>query len=585
MEYGPQITEPRKRRKILQHEQVYLDKLPNAKSYERSFMHRQVLSHVISTKTDFAITVSIDGCIKFWKIQESIEFVREFEAHTGLVTCVSVNDLGTLFASVSETKELRIFDIRNFDMISMIELDFVPQCVSWAHKNNDADVLLAISDANHGEIHFFNEKQKLNSMCLHKNPVILLKYNSKFNTMLSIDTSGTMEYWIPKSPYKAPDLWKYKSDTDLHVYKKQRIYPSSLDISHDGEYFVTYGLQDRLVRIWKFKTAKVIKIYSEQLNIAEEMQQANTALVKLDNMEFGRRLAIERELDTSTDASWANAVFDESGNFVLYSTLFGIKMVNLKTNKATLIGSLEMQRFNGLSLYQGAPFKKKIFTIDMAVAQNQVLQDTEMVQPILFCTAYKKNRFFMFTRKEPKSERDVFNEKITKEEEAVEEVKVVDTSDLAHEVTIHTTSGDLVIKLFPEYAPKTVQNFCVHARNHYYDGHLFHRIIKGFMVQTGDPNGDGTGGESIWGGEFKDEISELKHDRSGTVSMANAGPNTNGSQFFLTTVPTPWLDGKHTIFGRMLSGFDVLQEIENTSTDNQDRPMEDIRICNITIRK
>ena len=104
------------------------------------------------------------------------------------------------------------------------------------------------------------------------------------------------------------------------------------------------------------------------------------------------------------------------------------------------------------------------------------------------------------------------------------------------------------------------------------------------MIQTGDPLRNGTGGESIWGHEFEDEFSRtLKHDRAGTLSMANAGPNTNGSQFFLTTVPTPWLDGKHTVFGRVTKGSDVVHAIEKSKTDKQDRPHVDIKMVSITL--
>merc|ERR1712107_804305 len=146
------------------------------------------------------------------------------------------------------------------------------------------------------------------------------------------------------------------------------------------------------------------------------------------------------------------------------------------------------------------------------------------------------------------------------------------------------TVGDIHLDLFPKECPKTVENFCVHARNSYYNGQVFHRVIKQFMIQTGDPLGTGTGGESIWGGEFEDEISaKLKHDRPFTLSMANAGPNSNGSQFFITTVPCPWLDGKHTVFGRVLQGMDVVQNIERTPCNFDDRPLVDIKILTVKI--
>ena len=104
------------------------------------------------------------------------------------------------------------------------------------------------------------------------------------------------------------------------------------------------------------------------------------------------------------------------------------------------------------------------------------------------------------------------------------------------------------------------------------------------MIQTGDPLGDGTGGESLWGGEFEDEIvKELRHDRPYTLSMANAGKNTNGSQFFITTVATPWLDDKHTVFGRATSGLDVIHKIENAHIDKRDKPKEDIQIFSISL--
>jgi peptidylprolyl isomerase domain and WD repeat-containing protein 1 len=113
---------------------------------------------------------------------------------------------------------------------------------------------------------------------------------------------------------------------------------------------------------------------------------------------------------------------------------------------------------------------------------------------------------------------------------------------------------------------------------------IFHRVIKGFMIQTGDPTGTGSGGESIWGGEFEDEFSPLlKHDVPFTVSMANCGPNTNGSQFFITTVPCPWLDGKHTVFGRAFRGTDTVQTIENVKCDKNDKPLIDVRLYTIKI--
>lgn len=136
--------------------------------------------------------------------------------------------------------------------------------------------------------------------------------------------------------------------------------------------------------------------------------------------------------------------------------------------------------------------------------------------------------------------------------------------------------GMIKLELFADEAPITVQNFMKLCRNGFYDGLIFHRVIAGFMIQGGCPIGNGTGGP---GYVIKDEFAaSLKHITPGILSMANAGPNTGGSQFFVTLAPTPWLDGKHTIFGKVTEGMDVLQSIGKVRTDNHDRPLEPVKI-------
>ena len=179
-------------------------------------------------------------------------------------------------------------------------------------------------------------------------------------------------------------------------------------------------------------------------------------------------------------------------------------------------------------------------------------------------------------------------------------------------VTVHTNQGDFTLELFPEVAPKTVENFVTHAKNGYYDGVIFHRVIEDFMIQGGDPTGTGMGGESIYGRTFEDEFSREAFNLYGTLSMANAGPNTNGSQFFIVTakqVPaqmlkqlkdggwpeeiveeyakvggTPWLDHRHTVFGRVIEGMDVVLKIEGVKRNAQDRPLEDVVIESMDVK-
>lgn len=155
----------------------------------------------------------------------------------------------------------------------------------------------------------------------------------------------------------------------------------------------------------------------------------------------------------------------------------------------------------------------------------------------------------------------------------------------AQTVVFETNKGNIELKMFEDKAPKAVENFVTHVQNGYYDGLIFHRVIKNFMIQGGDPTGTGRGGESIWGKPFQDEFApNLVFDRGGLLAMANSGKNTNGSQFFITTVATPWLNGRHTIFGEVLEGYDVLRAIENTKTGRGDKPLQEQKIIKAYVK-
>ncbi len=150
---------------------------------------------------------------------------------------------------------------------------------------------------------------------------------------------------------------------------------------------------------------------------------------------------------------------------------------------------------------------------------------------------------------------------------------------------IATSMGTMKIKLFPDEAPKTVENFVTHAKNGYYDGLIFHRVIKDFMIQGGDPTGTGRGGQSIWGRAFEDEFSDSLRNLKGSLSMANAGRNTNGSQFFIVQADegTPWLDNRHTVFGQVYEGMDIVDTIASVKVNNSDKPVDDVVVINILI--
>lgn len=151
--------------------------------------------------------------------------------------------------------------------------------------------------------------------------------------------------------------------------------------------------------------------------------------------------------------------------------------------------------------------------------------------------------------------------------------------------SIETTMGTIDVELRSDIAPLAVENFTKLSQKGYYNGTIFHRVIKKFMIQGGDPTGTGAGGESIWKKPFKDEFSpKALFDSPGILAMANRGPTTNGSQFFITAAPTPWLNGYHTIFGKVVKGMDIVKKIEMTPTDGRDKPQTPIKIVKISVK-
>ncbi|MEQ2208775.1 Peptidylprolyl isomerase domain and WD repeat containing protein 1, partial [Xenoophorus captivus] len=331
---------------------------------------------------------------------------------------------------------------------------FHPGQCEWIYNPGDAICTVACSEKPTGKIFVYDGRGSNQPLHLfdklHSSPLTQIRLNAKFRVIVSADKAGMLEYWtgLPNE-FKFPKHvdWEYKTDTDLYEFAKQKTYPISLAFSPDGKKMATIA-SDRKVRIFRFLTGKLMRVFDESLT---QMRQ------QLPDMEFGRRMAVERELEKVDAVRLTNIIFDETGHFVLYGTMLGIKVINVETNRCVrILGKQENIRVVQLCLFQGVAKAMEVApTIEMKASDNPALQNVEP-DPTVFCTAFKKNRFYM-----------------------------------------------------------------------------------SFMIQTGDPTGTGMGGESIWGGEFEDEFhSTLRHDRPYTLSMANAGAGTNGSQFFITVVPT-----------------------------------------------
>lgn len=425
-------------------------------------------------------------------------------------------------------------------------------------------------------------------------------------------------------------LFQSKFETDLYSLLKKKSYAISLAISPNGEHFAVYG-SDRKIRLFDFKSGKSIVQYDERMKVYDaqlaKRQAAGAGETSngngMDVIDYGNRAAREKEMSDTTIMCIPSKLtyqecgnqslviqFDPTGRYLFVPTIIGVKVIEWSTNKCRKVigkGDASTLRFLGGCMCLGdAKVDKQML---LARAANSVTDtsgrkaDEKTIPDSLFITtAFNKRRLYIFSHLDPIADgddsgdsemqqhaimsRDILNEPPDADDLMLDHMDGKDKEEakLGKEAILRTTMGDIHIRLFPEETPRTVENFCGHAKSGYYDNVIFHRVIKSFMLQTGDPLGDGTGGESIWGGEFEDEfVRDLRHDRPFTVSMANAGPGTNGSQFFITTVPTPWLDNKHTVFGRVTRGMDVCSAIDAVKCDELDKPLNEISIISVDV--
>ena len=509
----PSAEAPKKKRRKLPYEKQYVAALPAATRYYKSLMHKDQLSFCTFTPhTDFLITSSTDGYVKFWKkVSGGIEFVKEFKAHEGEIKSVTTSADGRSYATAGVDDTIKIFDVVTFDLLAMLEPETPPKCVCFVHGHGSSFPMLAVSSEQDARIELYDgrgedPKPKHTLSSLHRRPVHLMAYNNEHDCVVSVDESGMLEYWQPSGSYEKPSsVFEMKTGTSLFEFKRAKSVPSSITISPTGKQFATVSFPDRKIRVFDFASGKLYRTYDESIATITEMQQAGTLSSEpLEAVEFGRRMAVERELENPLVRSRLNVIFDESGHFILYGSILGTKVINTFANRLVkLYGREEPFRPLNLAMFQGQPEKKDVVTVQMAASENPLLAEAEARDAMLVATGSGKVRFYMFTNETniSKSDRDVHNEKPKAIGAAAKQKQEEDQRNarMAREATIHTTKGDIHIRLFPQHAPKAVENFTVHSRNGYYNEIIFHRVIRKFMIQTGDPLGDGTGGESIWG--------------------------------------------------------------------------------------
>ncbi|KAG5357922.1 Peptidyl-prolyl cis-trans isomerase cyp15 [Yarrowia sp. B02] len=575
---------------------------PDHAHYNQSFQHKAPVTGVTDcsgSKKDFVATSSADGVVKFWhkkgprkdftgeaedsEVVETtgIEFVKEFVAHSGAIVAVEVSTSGRYMASCGADQTVRVFDVAGFDLINTIELGFAPKCAAWIDSRSSP--LLAVSDENRIVIldvlagATLESCQKAVYSALHRTPVVCMSYSAALDICISVESNGNIEYWRydgEKPQIEGLGQFELKSKTDLFTFRKKKAVPSSITISHDGLKFACFTFPDRQLYVFSILSGKIVSQYDESLPTIQEMQDGETAYYVPDQSDFDSRFAAEKEIESCIPS------FDPSDTFLIYPSLLGIKVVSVRNHKIVRIyGYKDDLRFSRAFLFH-TNFEK--MSIEAASAKNQLLDKSWNSDAVVFATARDQERFYLFsnTTKDFMSGRDANNEL----EDGEEDEEADGEFKIASRIVLHTNLGDITVSLFPDAAPKACANFSELCRTGYYDSTIFHRVIKKFMIQGGDPQGDGTGGQSIWGKNFEDEFSsEYTHDQPFTLSMANAGKNTNGSQFFITTEPTPWLDNKHTVFGRVTGGKSVVKEIEGMKVDKGDKPYDEVRIQSVSV--
>lgn len=571
----------------------YMQRLPTAEMYYRSYMHKENIQFVASsTQNDFFISMSSDGVLKFWHRDSEIsgnselEFVKPINTKDGSFYSYSISYDGRYIATGFKNGRVCVFDISSFDLINKFDFkipDGAIVCffhdkglpiymlgIAFQHKQDIilVDILSVLSE-NSTIPDLINTFKRSNSK-----PITAMSFIEERNCAVTIDEDGIIEFWdcngqSPKFGYQST------FDTDLYALTDHSLKAISIAVAKTGKYFAVC-CSDWSVRIFDVNSGKIIRtieddmptvlpiISKNQKSDSKDEDSKKEELYGLDQDDYDQRVLIERQYRNSN--TYYCVDFDDTGNILLLPSMFGLKYISVNTGEILrIIGKVEKhERFNSVSLLQN--------------------QSNDII-PMAILTAFENQRFYLFTTKPPESsKRDVANEKSMEKQSKSIRVKKVAPAKLPTIATLHTSFGSIKFEMYPDECPLTVENFVTHAKRGYYDNIRIHRVVRDFCIQTGDPTGTGTGGESIWGKNFDDEILPEGHtfDEPGMVGMANNGTNSNASQFFITTQKAPFLNGKHTCWGKVLEGMENIRRMELVPVDVHQKPINEIKLNSIT---
>lgn len=471
-------------------------------------MHAAPVTHVLVTPgTAFVVTGSRDGRLKFWKKRpEGIEFVKQFRAHTCPLASLAVSPDGLYLASCGVDGSCNLFDVINFDMIQMFKLPSPAVCAAWLPRQGQP--LLLVCGDSQGRAHIVDRSKSpetaISTLVVHQSYMTTLTYVSGLECLLSTDAKGLIELWVPNGNLWAPPKglsFTSKSSTDLYMLCKAKTFARSVAVSPDGSKAAFLCMDDKL---------RILILASGRLQCTyDESSGAQKSPGKCEASDAARRAVVHEQVRSECAAAVQNGLpqrngsgslcWDESSQLLLIPSMWGIKVLSTVDHRLLrIIGGAESDRYASLALFQG----RVSANLDLgdAVTENTLPDD-----PTLFATSFSNSsvRFFLFSRRLPivseeenTGGRDVLNERPTDDVGSSASAPVI--AAIPEVCVLHTSLGDIRLRLFPKLTPQTYDNFSGLVNKGYYDGLEFHRVIRGFMIQTGDPSGDGSGGESLW---------------------------------------------------------------------------------------